>query len=151
MPELASRCERLCGIDVHDRGVDVCAALARNGVVATLQRAPAETLPFEDRSFDAVVAVSTLEFVDDLARVAREVGRVLRPGGVAVVVTPVDHPLLDLALRVATGASARADFGDRRQGVVPILRAALELERSAWFPGAWPLPIYRALRLRPKP
>lgn len=151
LPELARRAERLCGVDLHDRAAEVSAVLERNGVSASLRCGTAESLPFDARTFDAVVAVSTLEFVGDLARAVREIGRVLRPGGVAIVVTPVEHPLLDLALRLATGASARADFGDRRRGIVPTLCAELELERSAYFPAAWPLPIYRALRLRAKP
>lgn len=150
MPELAGRTSRLFGVDVHDRAPAVRASLARNGIAATLARGSAEALPFATASFDAVVAVSTLEFIADLPRVAREIGRVLRPGGVAVVVTPSASPLLDLALRVATGESARADFGDRRASIVPALVAELDLERSAWFPSAWPLPIYRALRLRPR-
>lgn len=151
MPELGRRCDRLFGIDVHDRASDVRTILERDGVDATLSQASAERLPFSDGSFDAVVAVSTFEFVPDLPRAAAELARVLAPGGVAIVVTPVESPLLDLALRVATGESAKDDFGDRRAGIVPALTAALREERSAWFPSPWPLPIYRALRLRHKP
>jgi len=43
--------------------------------------APAEDLPFEDDSFDTVVATLVLCGVDDQARSLREVRRVLRPGG----------------------------------------------------------------------
>jgi ubiquinone/menaquinone biosynthesis C-methylase UbiE len=48
---------------------------------ATLLRAPAEDLPFEDSSFDTVVSTLVLCGVDDQPRVARELRRVLRPGG----------------------------------------------------------------------
>jgi SAM-dependent methyltransferase len=41
----------------------------------------AETLPFPSHSFDAVVSVNAMDHVDDFAMVAREVQRVLRPGG----------------------------------------------------------------------
>jgi SAM-dependent methyltransferase len=56
---------------------------------------PAEQLPFDDASFDVVLSSQALEHVDDPPAVARELGRVLRPGGVAFVSTPgvVDyHP-----------------------------------------------------------
>ena len=44
-------------------------------------RAPAEDLPFEDETFDVVVSTLVLCGVDDQPRAAREIIRVLRPGG----------------------------------------------------------------------
>jgi ubiquinone/menaquinone biosynthesis C-methylase UbiE len=43
--------------------------------------APAESLPFEDDSFDTAVATLVLCTVSDPARTLREIDRVLRPGG----------------------------------------------------------------------
>ena len=51
------------------------------GPDATLLRAPAEDLPFNDESFDVVVSTLVLCTVDDQPRALREVRRVLRPGG----------------------------------------------------------------------
>ena len=48
---------------------------------ATVLRAPAEDLPFEDGSFDVVVSTLVLCGVGDQPRALREVHRVLRPGG----------------------------------------------------------------------
>jgi ubiquinone/menaquinone biosynthesis C-methylase UbiE len=48
---------------------------------ATLLRAPAEDLPFNDDSFDTVVSTLVLCTVDDQPRALREVSRVLKPGG----------------------------------------------------------------------
>ena len=48
---------------------------------ATILRAPAEDLPFEDASFDTVVSTLVLCGVDDQPRAVRELRRVLRPGG----------------------------------------------------------------------
>jgi SAM-dependent methyltransferase len=47
----------------------------------TYHHAPAEQMPFPDAHFDAVVSVNAVDHVDDFAAVAREIGRVLRPGG----------------------------------------------------------------------
>jgi ubiquinone/menaquinone biosynthesis C-methylase UbiE len=49
--------------------------------LATILRAPAEDIPFEDETFDTVVSTLVLCGVDDQARSLREARRVLRPGG----------------------------------------------------------------------
>jgi ubiquinone/menaquinone biosynthesis C-methylase UbiE len=48
---------------------------------ATVLRAPAEDLPFEDGSFDTVVSTLVLCGVSDQPRALRQLRRVLRPGG----------------------------------------------------------------------
>ena len=48
---------------------------------ATVLRAPAEDLPFEDGTFDTAVSTLVLCGVDDQPRALRELSRVLRPGG----------------------------------------------------------------------
>jgi len=48
---------------------------------ARVLRAPAEDLPFDDRTFDVAVSTLVLCGVDDQPRALRELRRVLRPGG----------------------------------------------------------------------
>ena len=48
---------------------------------ATVLRAPAEDLPFEDASFDVAVSTLVLCGVGDQERALRQLHRVLRPGG----------------------------------------------------------------------
>ncbi len=45
----------------------------------------AEMLPFKEASFDRVVAVATLCFIDDTERAVSEMARVLKPGGQLVI------------------------------------------------------------------
>ena len=52
-----------------------------------------DALPFADGSFDASVSGEVLEHVADDAAAARELGRVLRPGGLCVVTVPADPAL----------------------------------------------------------
>jgi SAM-dependent methyltransferase len=63
-------------------------------VVADLDRHP---FPFADDSFDLVVAVHSLEHVEDLLAVMREIWRVGRPGAQVCVVAPYYTAGLNLA------------------------------------------------------
>jgi SAM-dependent methyltransferase len=45
-------------------------------------------LPFKEKSFDAVNLVEVIEHIENQAQLVREMGRVLKEGGVAVVSTP---------------------------------------------------------------
>ncbi len=80
---LAERGWSVAGIDAAPRMVD----LARTRVPASADEvtvARAESLPFEDEKFDVVVAIGVLEYTD-IESSLRELARVLRPGGRAVV------------------------------------------------------------------
>jgi 2-polyprenyl-3-methyl-5-hydroxy-6-metoxy-1,4-benzoquinol methylase len=70
-----------------------------NGVSLDLVQADGERLPFADGSFDRVWGNAILHHLD-LHRAARELHRVLRPGGMAVFCEPWgENPLLDWARR----------------------------------------------------
>ncbi|MDQ6749226.1 MAG: class I SAM-dependent methyltransferase [Actinomycetota bacterium] len=71
---------RSVGVDVD---ADALAGQARETV-----RADMRELPFEDASFDSVLAVQSIEHVPDAERALAEAARVLRHDGVAAFVTP---------------------------------------------------------------
>lgn len=59
---------------------------------ADLRLAELENLPFAEKSFDAVLAINSLQFAPDPPRAAAELIRVTAPGGrIAVVVWALDH------------------------------------------------------------
>lgn len=53
-----------------------------------VQRVDIEAMPFAEATFDLVIANHVLEHVDDDLRALREIRRVLRPGGRAILQTP---------------------------------------------------------------
>lgn len=65
------------GLDASDEAV---AAAAERGFTV-IKGSVDERLPFEDASFDGVVAKDLLEHVTDPGAVVREIRRVLKPGG----------------------------------------------------------------------
>lgn len=56
-------------------------------------RADAESLPFQNESFDAVAATEVLEHLDEPGRMLSEARRVLRPGGRFFMTTPNSEAL----------------------------------------------------------
>ncbi|MGB3634106.1 MAG: methyltransferase domain-containing protein [Rubrobacteraceae bacterium] len=78
---------RIEGVDVSDRMLDQARRnLGDAAVDVRLQIADVRSLPYEDASFDAVVCAHVLEHLDDPLEGISEMVRVLRPGGVLVVV-----------------------------------------------------------------
>ncbi len=149
LPELARHARAVDGVDLHAEGAKVTKVLAARGVPARLLAGSVTNLPYRDGTFDIVASVSTLEFVDDLDEACLELGRVLRPGGALVVVTPGSGKMLDAGLTVLSGERPEDTFQGRRQRIIPTLRRHFRLERGAVFPPLAPptLRLYTALRL----
>ena len=72
---------RVCGVDPDPR-------VAENPYLDDGREGYAESIPYEDESFDIAVSDNVLEHLDNPADVFREVRRVLRPGGRLVAKTP---------------------------------------------------------------
>lgn len=84
--ELARRGYRVSAIDLTSAAV----ALAKSsielfGLAADIREGDAENLPFADASFDGVVSHGVIHHTPDTAKCVREMARVLRPDGTAVV------------------------------------------------------------------
>jgi SAM-dependent methyltransferase len=70
------------GIDLTPNQLNLARARAEaEGVAVDLREANAESLPFPDASFDAVVSAFGVIFAPDHAAAAGELARVCRPGG----------------------------------------------------------------------
>jgi ubiquinone/menaquinone biosynthesis C-methylase UbiE len=78
----ASRATRVTGLDPSAELLARARerASARGDLAVDLVRAVAESLPFDDASFDCAVTTYTLCSVDDPARALAEIRRVLAPG-----------------------------------------------------------------------
>jgi SAM-dependent methyltransferase len=67
---------RCTGLDVEGNPYDVADVVSN------------DFLPFEDASFDLVTCVAAFQYIEDVEHGVREMRRVLRPGGVALVSLP---------------------------------------------------------------
>ena len=113
---------RVAGVDPGRGMLAVAGELAPN---VEWQEATAESLPYADRSFDAIVSQFGLMFFSDRSQALREMIRVLKPGGrLAVAVWdslensaayPVEVAVLDRLAGEAAANALRAPFvmGDK--------------------------------------
>ena len=71
-------------------------ALARSDLGLPLLRFDLTRCPLDSDSVDAVVALNVLEHIEDDQRAAREISRILKPGGVAIIELPAGPGLFDV-------------------------------------------------------
>lgn len=114
---LAAAGLRATGCDISPEMLHRAAASTSSSAIEWVQLAPAwQALPFAPGSFDAVVAASVLEYVDEPAAVLRECRRVLRPGGVMLCTVPdTQHPIrwLEWLLAIVARVPAVRTLGRR--------------------------------------
>jgi ubiquinone/menaquinone biosynthesis C-methylase UbiE len=147
MPELAEHADELMGVDIHSRTEAVSNRLQEFGTHVRLYTADVTSMPFPDRYFDCIVAISTLEFIDDLDAACDEIDRVLTEDGCFLVVTPTNSPIADAGLKLLTGNSANEDFGDRRAKLVSTLKKYFWVGEERYFPSLSTLKLYTGLKL----
>lgn len=138
------RVQRVVGVDVDEAVLDN-PALAAADVVP-----PGAPLPYDDASFDLVLADYVLEHVraEDAPGVAREVLRVLRPGGWLAARTPNKWGLIGVGARTVpnelhTRVLRRLQPGRKDEDVFPVeyhMNTRRDLRRL--FPAPHELVVY---------
>jgi SAM-dependent methyltransferase len=137
LPVLAAVARSIQAGDVDAEILDMARQTSARYSNITLQKFPAERLPFPDESFDLVLLFEAIYYLSDAGRFLEETRRVLRPGGTLLMVTVNPQwrgfqpsPLktrywsaADLLLVLSAGG-----FTARVQGAFP--------ECSGWIPSA---------------
>jgi SAM-dependent methyltransferase len=124
---------RVTGVDLSPVMVDTARRLAGDqGVGIRFEVGDAESLPYEDASFDVAASALGVFLAPDHAAVARELARVCRPGGRLGVVawrrdTEAERMHAPFWGPPEPGAGDRRDWG-REEYVAALLDAAFELE-----------------------
>jgi 2-polyprenyl-3-methyl-5-hydroxy-6-metoxy-1,4-benzoquinol methylase len=164
---LGAGAERTAGVDLSARILETArATAARAGVEPELAQASLEELPFGDGEFDVVLCSQVIEHVVDAPAAARELVRVLRPGGTLVLSTdnarnvvsrvlnaPRTGAVRLLGLRGSRGRIESPAHAYRATELKALLETVgLEVERLETFRFhlAWPLdpiPLQRLLNL----
>lgn len=138
-PELASRYERLCGIDVHLKGRDVKRAMEREGITVGLCSGSVLALPYKDETFDCVVVASVLEHMEDLDGALKEVSRVMVNNGAAIFGFPNSAIWMKAAFRLI----GFREVEERHVSSLPRILSALGkhfvMEKRKTLPGFFPV------------
>lgn len=71
-------------------GIDLNPEAIANSVIHGSSVMDAQSLAFEDESFDKIYSFHCIEHIPDLARAFREMDRVLKPGGRVLLVYPAE-------------------------------------------------------------
>ena len=134
--EVAARARQLIGCDVFVEH------LHRNTLLSQRVGASVYRLPFQSGSFDVISANMVLEHLEHPEAALAEIGRVLKPGGAFVFVTPsVNNPVIRVASLILNSNARRqvASMVERRdlQHIFPTFYRANEaaLLRSLAEPG----------------
>ena len=92
---------RTTGVDIAQSAITLARQnLEQQGLEARLEVADGEHLPFPDASFDFVFAHGVVQYTSDGKRMASEIHRVLRPGGLAVFQAYNRHSWLHVLSKV---------------------------------------------------
>jgi len=126
--------------------------LAETAVIRARQQHPglavvtgdAERLPFRDASFDLVTNIGSLEHYVDPAAGVREMARVLRPGGRALVLVPNTFGLLWNVYKVCLTGAISDDgqvlqrYGTRREWSDLLEGGGFAIDRVTKYDREWP-------------
>ena len=87
LPELSKHCEHLYACDIHHNFDNITSLCKRYGIKDyNLSTQSIDQTNFPDESFDAIVAVSMLEFVPDIQKAVTEIKRILKKDGVFITI-----------------------------------------------------------------
>jgi SAM-dependent methyltransferase len=140
---LAAAGLRVTGCDISPEMLHWAASADSAREINWVQLDPAwGRLPFEPGTFDAVVASSVLEYVDDPVAVLRECRRMLRPGGLLLCTVPnARHPVRWLEWLVGRAARepvvrAASRRPSRLAGYLSYLQVSQQRHSLRWWQAA---------------
>ena len=106
---IAKHCTSLVACDINEEDVEFARNLNREAHNIAYSVENALQLTFPDNTFDLITSVDVIEHVGQPARMMQEIGRILRPGGIALITFPsLEFPFTyDPINRILSGFTKR--------------------------------------------
>lgn len=100
-PEVSKRSQQVYGLDVHGNE-NLVRKMLKSELISNviLKSGSILNIPFEDRTFDCIVSVSTLEHLTDLDRAMQEIKRILKNNGEAILSFPARNLITDTIYKI---------------------------------------------------
>lgn len=141
LPELARHCEKLYACDIHSYFENIDQILKQFQISNyELKSQSIEKTDYPDNCFDVIVAVSVLEFVDNLESAITEIKRILKNDGFFITICPMQSKLLDSILSLYTNKKPKEEFGESRIYVTKALEENFSIIKKGYM-----LPIFGKL------
>jgi ubiquinone/menaquinone biosynthesis C-methylase UbiE len=149
LPELSRHCRELHACDVHAHMDDVAEMAGKEGVNVRLKKVSLQETGYPDAYFDAVIAVSVLEFVEDLEAAVTEIRRIMKPEGVFLTICPQQHRFSDAVVNFYSRKTTAEEFVQSRARVAPLLEERFRVLDKRVFPalGGGRLALYHTYKL----
>lgn len=134
LPELATHCNNLYACDIHPH-IENIENLLKHFNISNydLRSESIEKTDYPDKYFDAIVAVSVLEFVDNLDLAINEIKRILKKDGVFLTICPMENKFLDYIVSIYADKPAKEEFGDSRQHVGKTLEKEFKIIKKGYM------------------
>jgi ubiquinone/menaquinone biosynthesis C-methylase UbiE len=149
LPELSKHCEQLYGCDIHSN-LDIIRNLCEKSGIKDfhLSTQSIDNTTFPGNFFDAVVAVSVLEFVPDIEKSVNEIKRILKTDGIFITICPMESTILDFFLSFYSRKHPKEEFGDSRKKVSKILEHHFTVVKKGYMTRTKLFPIYTYFKLK---
>lgn len=134
IPQLAKHCNSIYACDIHSNFSHIPELCKHYGIAdCNVSTQSIESTSYSNEQFDAVVAVSVLEFVPDVQKALTEIKRILKKDGVFITICPMESKLLDFFLSLYTTKKPKDEFGRARQSVSKLLEENFIVEKKGYM------------------
>jgi len=134
LPELSKHCVKLYASDIHPYFENIENLLKHYKVKEfELKSQSIQKTDYPDNFFDAIIAVSVLEFVDDLQAAIDEIKRILKEDGVFITICPMNSKFLDSILSLYSKKKPKEEFGEARIYVTKALEQNFKIIKRGYL------------------